>query len=228
MSTKNILACFLVLLSCLLLAMAARVLPARLLGIAGDLRSDAVLADKNLSDEDYTAFVKAREAAVRWYPFADYLNELATAYSARAGHESDRDQSDTLLTQSRNSQIRALGLEPADSYGWSQMAYLEMQDDSQKTHAVDDLRMSIESAPYEPTLMPSRLEMVVLLQDSLGADEREQIPVVAREAFEVDPHAVAASAQSYNYISVVESALARDEKALQQFHALLAQNSGNP
>jgi hypothetical protein len=205
-----------------LLVLAVQTLPARLVALPGEGLRDKVLDDASFSDSDFSTFVSARAHSVSLRPTAEYLEELAAATTARATEAgASQDEADRFFNQATADQTAALQLEPADSYGWSQMAFLDMQKPNTLPKAASELRLSIATAPYEPGLMPSRLDMMMSLHDYLTPAEQQQIPAVARAAFDVDPQSVASEAQSHNYANTIEDALANDGDALKKFQALL-------
>jgi hypothetical protein len=202
--------------------LALQTLPARLMALSGDGLREAVSGGQNTNEDDFNSFVRSRQRALRWHRTADYLGELATAYTTRgaSGGLSDTD-ADRFFKISADYQIEALSLKAADTYGWSQLAFLEgLQPDAIRKSAAA-LHMSIETAPYEPDLMASRLDMMLALHDAIDSADQKQITDVARQAWDLDPQIVAANAYRHNYIGVVDAALADDQEATDKFHALL-------
>ncbi len=205
-----------------LFALAATTLPSRLLLLSGNAVREALLAGKDVTDERLNDFIAGRERAAALRATGEILDDLSLAAFQRAqrqGLNTPQGQQD--LAQALVWQRQSLGRAPANSYGWIHLARLLLQTEGPSDQAASALARSLETNPHEPRLALARLNMAVLLLDHLDKDAKARIPAMVRDNWHRNPKALAKAAQDNHYVSIVESALAEDARALNDFQALL-------
>ena len=170
--------------------------------LGGNPVHEALLAGDPVSDAQLSAFLQSREKAALWH-----------ASNAMPAPRPD-------LEQALAWQMKALSLSPADTYGWSRLAYIRILTEGLSEAAAEAFMHSIEAAPYEPRLMISRINMAVLLGNKLTPDIKEQIPQMIRETWVLFPKELAQSAQQGHFISAVDAALKDNPETLAKWKHL--------
>lgn len=188
-------------------------------GEAGRL---ALLEGRTLSSGALDAVVQSRTRTVGWFPFAASANDLALVAMARAERARDADEARTHRAQAEWWQRRALGLSPADPYGWFRLAFLLHAEKGPGPASAQAFGLSLLAAPYEPRLMLSRLQMGIALYSWLDAGAKSHLPRLIRGAAIYDADGLARLAKAGAFTGMVEDALVGEEKALGYFRERLA------
>ena len=192
--------------------MAVANLPARLLALPGDEARDAVMAmDQPQDEEAFASFVSSRRAALKWRRSAEYAADLAHAYALHADRSDNPHQADDAIA-ARRFQSQSLKWEPANSYGWSEMASFTLEDGTDDGRALDYLRLSEDVAPYEPLLLAARLDMLQEFRDGMNAEDQAALVTLAQQAFDVDPPGVYRNARQNNYVALIAQAISGNSK----------------
>ena len=214
-------------LAFLLFIFAAPALIADFLLLKGNPIHDALLAGDQVSAEDLTAFIQSRERAALWHPSNTTYDDLAMGMLERTRRSGF--PSTPILTPELEQviawQTSALRLSPADTYGWSRLAYVRILTEGLSPAAAEALTYSIEAAPYEPRLMITRINMASLLGNKLASDVREQIPQMIRDAWQLFPKELAQSAQQGHFSASVEAVLKDSPADLAQWKRLTSGTS---
>ncbi len=190
--------------------------------LSGNPIHDALLAGEPVSSEDVVSFIQSRERAALWHPSNAVYDDLAMGMLERV-RRSGFPPTPTLtpeLEQVIVWQTSALRLSPADTYGWSRLAYVRIITEGLSASAAEALTHSIEAAPYEPRLMITRINMAVLLGDKLAPDMRRQIPQMISAAWKLFPKELVQSAQQGRYAPAVEAVLKDNPEDLTQWKKL--------
>lgn len=206
-------------LAILLLAFGLPSLVARLILLPGDQTRIDLLAGGKVELQDLQRFYASRRAAGAWFPENALYNDLAMA-SLNLSQRTEGETSKAFLQEAAVWESKALNVSPADAYGWYRMAYLYfMVEGASSPRAAKAWGLSMASAPYEPRLVSSRLQMAIGLGPSF-LDEtvaRLYVPNLIRSAWEDDPDRLAKLAYDGSFISLVEEALRNDPDDLASF-----------
>jgi hypothetical protein len=214
-----------------LIALSSSVPPltARMALMPSDGAREALLARNAVSEVDLNALYKTRQRALIWRSTADTLDDLALvsltrAASGKAGSQEAQNEWGNAFYWQR----RALGRAPADTFGWTRLAYMLMQTEGISGETATALMRSLDTGPYEPSLMLVRLNMVVPLLDKLDPDVKASLPFMINAAWEYDLEGLAKTAQQNHFVNLVEKALADDPDKLSAFREKISETEDKP
>lgn len=193
---------------------------ARMIGLSADPVHHKILEGKTISDEELAALEKARRITGSWFPENSHYNDLALVALEKATRSKDGDGK-PFYQEAELWQRKALGVSPADAYGWYRLAYLYYLAEGPSSRVEGAWKQSMFSAPYEPRLAAPRLQMAMSLGAKLGEDNRFQMDTLARQAWTNNPEQIAQIAYRNNFVSILETALREDTVGLQELRYLV-------
>jgi len=203
-------------LALLLIVFGAPLLLARVLEMPGDAVQVDLLSGRAVSLDAIGSLIDGRERAAAIIRSGSLYGDLSMAFFEKAQRYQGADQA-TLYKESEYWQRRALMVAPVDAYGWFRLAYLLFSRHAQKADVTAAWRQSFFSAPYEPRLLLPRIRMALDLGEALDETSRGRLPTLIRQAWEVDPTALAKAAKEEHFITVAEDALRGDPQAIKYF-----------
>lgn len=214
-------------LACVLLVVALPKLGARLMMLPGDEVRQAFLEDKqSVANKELAAWARTRERALffgRTSGIASDLSMITLEQAMRKGLNPATAKDD--IENAIQWQEKALAKAPADSYGWSQLAYMRLITEGPTERAAWALTNAIDTNPFEPWLMVSRINMALRLYDKLGPDMKSSLPSMIRAAWSWDAYELSEAAIKNHYTALVEQALDGDEEKLEKFRDYLKEHA---
>ncbi len=125
------------------------------------------------------------------------------------------------MEESVSSLRHGLALAPANSFAWARLAYVELARGGPSTAVTEALKMSMLTAPYEPRLLYSRLDLSLLVWRQFDDEGRTLVARQIRYAWEMSPPRLARLAQKRNASRIVADALADDPNDVTEFNDAL-------
>ncbi len=131
------------------------------LGISGGLR-DKLYAREPMSEAELDDFITRRHQLLAFWDSWLGYDDLAQAVLAKAETlglhtKAGRD----LMPEVMRLEKEALVRNPANSFAWARLAYARMVYNGPSRLVTMPLLQSIHSGPYEPSLLPSRIAMML-------------------------------------------------------------------
>ncbi len=206
-------------LALLLLALAVPSLGARLTQIAAEETRQAILENKTPPETELIAGMRTWLDARKWRETGKTLDDMAMVAVAhsRITAQTNKKLADQALQQALAWERESLQRAPANGYGWTRLAYILLQTEGNTPAAAKALAHSLETEPYEPSLMLTRLSMAAMLLDKLDADTKAGLPAMIRATWEIMPDELAQTAKKNHFVSMVEQGLMNDPAALASF-----------
>jgi len=199
--------------SFLLFILSAHSFVARLILLSGDAPREAIFEGNNASDDDLIRLLVTREGVASWYVTNAVLNDLALAYLEKARRIGVlRPEAVKDINIAIDWQLMALSKSPADTYGWSRLAYLLLIAEGPSKRAAQALAHAIEAAPYEPRLMLTRLNTAMLLSNYLSEATKEKLPRIIQDTWALDSDDVLKAAKIGRFSSQIKDVLGSDYK----------------
>jgi hypothetical protein len=166
-------------LGVVLMVMAVPRLVAHLLLLPGNVAVSRVLAGEILTEQGYDRIFRSREAALRWHELPEARIELGGTlyYLLQAAGEYEFD-TEAALMRARQQLERGLAQAPVDTHAWLWLADIRLRL-NEPEGAVEALRLSQLSSPFEPALGPLRAVVALRLWDRLPEGVRQ---AAARDA----------------------------------------------
>jgi hypothetical protein len=211
-------------LAFVLLVSAVPSLTARFVMLTGNATREALLTQTPVSRSALDEMIQTRRTALIFRPMADAMDDLALAALTQAGAENpDSKAIQNAWKDAFYWQRRALGRAPSDTFGWARLGYMLMQTEGATDAAATALMRSLDTGPYEPSLMLIRLNMALALSDKLDADVKASLPFMVRGAWEHDFEGLVKTAQEKHFVGLVEKALENDLDKLEAFREKIPQ-----
>lgn len=179
-----------------------------------------ILNGKDITSEDMASYETAQKRALHWLPGTEIMDELAATSLIKARQFPT--EANNTLKEALVWQRSSLALAPANTYGWTRLAYLHLITEGPSPIAAAALALSLETGPYEPSIMLTRVTMAIAMLDIIDDDTRARLPPMIRAAWEHEPGQLTETARREKFISLVDDALQNDPAALAQFRNYLA------
>lgn len=197
--------------SFLLFLLSAHSFVARLILLSGDASREAIFESDNASNDDLIRLMVTRESVVSWYSNNAVLNDLALAYLEKARRTGVfRPEAANDINMAIDRQLMALSKSPADAYGWSRLSYMLLIVDGPSKRAAKALAHAMQTAPYEPRLMLTRLNTAMLLFPYLDNDVKDKLPRLVQDAWDLDKKGVINAAKIGRYSAYVRNVIGSD------------------
>lgn len=188
--------------------------------LPGDPVLNAIQSGDDVRRSELEDLASSREAALGWIESGRAWTDLGLA-QVRLANKAGLDGGRRLLEESVSSLRRGLGLAPANSFAWARLAYVELARGGPSTAVTEALNMSMLTAPYEPRLLYSRLDLSLLVWRQFDEEGRALVAQQVRYAWEMSRPRLARLAQKRNASRIVADALADDPKDVNDFHDAL-------
>ncbi len=209
-------------LGALLLGVALPAAGARIIQLFAEDTHQSILNNKSVSHTELEKYIATRKQALALRETGVTQDDLAIALMLRAhANMVNAAVAQNDMKEATVWQTLSLARAPANAFGWMRLATLQAQSEGVSQLAAAALALSLETAPYEPTLSLPRLNLAMMLYGELSADTKERIPSLVRAAWENEPEQLAETAERDHYVSVVEQAIMNDKTALAAFRDLL-------
>jgi len=177
-----------------------------------------ILKGKKITQKDFADFINGREYAVSIFSYSSFYDDLAMV--AVDMSSKNKKHQKAYLEKAKDLEIKALSISPSNPYGWLRLAYIyEAMGSDEK--AAKAWQKSYLSAPYEPRLLLSRLEMARKLEQYLGLDSKELILKLIRQSWRYNPWHLTRAARDGNFLSLAKTALKDNQKDLKRFDKIL-------
>lgn len=134
-----------------------------LYGLSADLRDKLYTSTAAPEERQALAAIRKRIIPVwnAWLPYDDLAQiVLADAYEAGITKMSGRQMMPEVLRL----ETEALKRNPANAYAWSRLAYARYIYNGPSRLVAEPLVQSIQAAPYEPALLPSRIVLALKIE----------------------------------------------------------------
>ncbi len=188
--------------------------------LPGDPVLNAIQSGDDVRDSELEDLASSRAAALGWIESGRAWTDLGLA-QMRLANKAGLDGGRRLLEESVSSLRRGLALAPANSFAWARLAYVELARGGPSTAVTEALNMSMLTAPYEPRLLYSRLDLSLLVWRQFDEEGRALVAQQVRYAWEMSRTRLARLAQKRNASRTVADALADDPKDVNDFHDAL-------
>lgn len=134
-----------------------------LYGLSADLRDKMYTSTASPEERKELAGIRNRIIPVwnAWLPYDDLAQiVLADAYDAGITKMAGRQMMPEVLRL----ETEALTRNPANAYAWSRLAYARYIYNGPSRLVAEPLVQSIQAAPYEPALLPSRIVLALKIE----------------------------------------------------------------
>lgn len=133
-----------------------------------------LLSGDDIPPAELDTFIAERQRLVKDWPSGDGYDDLTQALSLRAQKKGIlKKESITDMLAAIEAQRQALALHPANTYGWSRLASLHLIAHGPSALVTQALLRSIQSAPFEPRLMVSRIVTLMRTEPYWDNDLRD-------------------------------------------------------
>lgn len=207
-------------LALILIGLGTPMTAGRFLLLSGDDTRAALLDGRRVPQAELGAFEGGRLRVAAWFPVNTVFNDLTMATIERSLQTRPQERA-VFLKDAEYWQRRALGITPADTYGWFRLAFLFLSQDGPSSRSAAAFAQSMASAPYEPRLLSARIQMAIKLGSFLDPDLQRRVPFMIRDAMRMDEEALARTAKAGGFAAVVERALADSPDDLERFRSNL-------
>lgn len=179
--------------------------------LSGDPVVEAIKAGAPLPESALTRLIESRQAAESIYPKASYAIERGMAELRLAeGTDLNPTAKRAHFKAAHAAFADGLAAAPGNAYAWAQLAYIETRLNGPSAKAADALYQSIVAAPYEPTLLLSRVGLAAQLRAYWSAELSAAMPSQIRKAFSQDPGAFVTLAVTGGFVPLARAALLSD------------------
>lgn len=175
------------------------------------------------SADELEAIIAAKGGELRWQPSGRAWIEVGRAHLLRAETAgSEQGSFEAGAAKGIDALRTGLQLSPLNSRGWLLLTHALARREGWSAPARSALLLSMDTAPYEPSLLLPRLELALAAWPHLPS--RDQVVVVPqiRHAWKQDPDALAAIAGRLGQVSLVRAVLLADPAAVADFDRRLA------
>ncbi|MBI1273564.1 MAG: hypothetical protein GC131_05730 [Alphaproteobacteria bacterium] len=210
-------------LGLLLSLLSAPAMVAGLMLLDGDVLRDKMLARANskLSAADIEQLINNRLAVLTFWKNADLYDDLAQAYMQKAElagvmkPEGRKQMADVIRVEEQ-----ALRRHPADTFGWARLAYARLIYNGPSALVAEALQKSIETAPHEPELMPSRIALMVALKRYWTPELKNRFHEQIKGAWEAQRWDLMEAALYGGFVDDIYAAFADDPVMTIKVHVL--------
>ena len=194
-------------------------LVAAFLMLPGDSTLSRLQEQQAIAPNELETVIESRAAALRWVSsgrlYTDralgrLLQEEGTGPGAQAKNSSRFDQAIRDLKA-------GLAVAPADPYAWARLALAKHLVDGPSPEVASALVMSLLTGPYEPDMIPLRLELAFENWAHLPQQDRELIDQQVRYAWSRSKKRLLRMAREPERLAVIRAALAKDPRILAAF-----------
>ncbi|MFN0191992.1 MAG: hypothetical protein ACKVP5_08430 [Aestuariivirga sp.] len=194
---------------------------AALVAIPGDAVQFELTRGQPVADDALRLIIENRTAALNWLNDPAYYRDIGTAATLLAFRRGFTDHTSTLLLEKSDVALRsALRLAPVDPGAWARFAYVHRLLGVPPSQVAVDLRASLQTGPYDPGLLESRLRIAIALWSEFEANDRGAFVEQVRMLWRHDSEALARISLNPTAFSVITQAIARDPEALGKLRAL--------
>jgi len=174
---------------------------------------------------DLRTLIEAQEAARPWLADGRIRTDLGLAWLLLSETQAQDapDEAAAAMQKAAVALRDGLARAPANPYAWSRLAYAEALIEGWTPAAVAALRLALITAPYEPRLLWSRLQMTFLAWPRLSAEDRDLVFQQVRWAWQANPAELAKLAVRSKQVNVVRAALLRTPEEALTFERLVAE-----
>jgi hypothetical protein len=151
-------------------------------GLSGKLRD--TLYTRQASFSERKALAQWRENLLTvwdaWLPYDD-LAQIALGNAVELGL--DKKEGRKFLPQVLKLETEALRRNPANTFAWARFAYARYAYNGPSTMVTAPLLQSIQMAPYEPDLLPSRITLALLTKEYWPDELKQLFPQQLKRAW---------------------------------------------
>lgn len=163
----------------------------------------------------------SREHALAWYGTARFESDLGALHYAEALGVPRGDQARLdLVAQALTHDRRAIALAPSQPFAWTRIAQGRLEHEGAGADIAAPLAMSYRTAPADPRLLMTRLEIALAVWDRLPDEVRAQTSRQIVLAMDWYPRQLVDLAARRYRQAVVREALAADPVARMRFNIM--------
>jgi hypothetical protein len=157
----------------------------------------------NVTDEALRGLIAARRSAIVWHETAQGHRDVAEAEL----HLAYRSQDAGSFVEAERAVRQSLSIAPVDPHSWARLAHIAWRRDQDAHTASAALRASVQVGPYEPTLTPWRVRLILRLWDAVSAANRLAFAAQIRQLAQDEPSTLAELAADPKSARILDEAL---------------------
>jgi len=175
-----------------------------------------------VSDEELDTFAGAQRRGLAWSENRRRWTDLGLAQLLMAErYTADDPMRTTMLDEGIRSIKTGLRMAPANPFAWVRLAHAEGLKRLGSSEALTTYRMALDTAPYEPRLMYTRIRIGLLHWRWLDREDRRQLFQQIRFGWARNARHLVDAALDVNRVNIVRAALFSDREALAKFEKWL-------
>jgi len=177
-------------------------------------------AGQDVSPSSLAMAAQGQKAALVWLASGDLWTSLgairlAQAKASKRGSTEWADYLDACILAERS----GLALEPAQPYAWTQLTHALLLKNGPSAEIVPYLRMAIETGPFEPKLVLTRVGIALAEWDFLEGEDKALVDEQIKRAAQYYPDRLARVAKRSYGLRKVRGVLENDPLLLKAFTA---------
>lgn len=210
-----------------LLWMGVPQLVAALWMLPGDSTLQRLQKQKPVTAKKLEIVIESRTAALKWISSGQIYNDRALGRLMQedaTGPDAQQIRADRLNRAIQDLEA-GLALAPADPYGWARLALVKQLRTGPSKDVASALIMSLLTGPYEPDMIPLRLELAFQNWGHLAVRDRELVDQQIRYAWIRSKKQILEMARDPRRLAAIRAALAKEPGSLEGFEKLYSRPS---
>jgi len=189
--------------------------------IPGNQVLEDLRTGKNLTDDQIDTLIASRKRSLQFFESGQKWTDIGLAFLLLEARTHDSEEKKAILTKAITSLEKGLSLAPSNPWGWTRLAhaYILLEGPSEK--AAEALVRAILVAPYEPSILLTRLTLVLSAWEYLPKNAWPLAFAQVRTVWRSTPDDLTKLALNSHRLHIVRSALLEAPENLKKFEILV-------